>query len=48
MGNPALQRDCVDIFDPCNEDDLSSVEAQEQYHNSWLAEARDRYRKLHP
>ena len=48
MGNPALLSDCVDIFDPCNEDDVSSVEAQEQYHNNWIAEARDRYRKLRP
>ena len=48
MGNPALQSDCVDIFDPCNVDDVSSIAAQEQYHNRWIADARDRYRELHP
>ena len=45
MGKPALMSDCVDIFDPCKEEDVSSVEMQVQYHNRWIAGASERYRK---
>ena len=39
--------DRVDIFDPCGVDDVSSIEAQQQYHNRWIAVAIERYRKQH-
>ena len=47
MGKPALMSDSVDIFDPCGVDDVSSIEAQQQYHNRWIAVAIERYRKQH-
>ena len=47
IGKPALMSDCVDIFDPCGVDDVSSIEAQQQYHNRWIAVAFERYRKQH-
>lgn len=38
MGAPAVMSDCVDIFEPCNYEDISTVVEQEQYHNRWISE----------
>ena len=40
MGRRTRMSDCVDIFDPCNREDVASVAEQEQYHTSWISSIR--------